>query len=192
MDSTNVAQGITWTEPDTLREVSCQTITKDEKLRMLKQQRFDKKVSDRKYVSKRDLGVSPEPVGVAQEGEGVSFVVQEHHARRLHYDFRLERGRVMKSWAVPKGLPLNPGEKRLAIEVEDHPLQYRKFEGTIPRGEYGAGIVTIWDKGTYQAKVWEEKMIEITLNGERLHGRYVLARFKKAGEKGWLLLKAND
>ncbi len=205
LDGVDVPQRITWLEPKFVCEVSYQTITKDGKLRMPKFNRLrsDKNVLEctldqiadtslRQYVAKRDLSVSPEPAGVIREGEGNSFVVQEHHARRLHYDFRLERQGVMKSWAVPKGLPLNSGEKRLAIEVEDHPLEYRKFEGTIPKGEYGAGTVTIWDKGSYQTKVWDEKMIEITLNGEKLHGRYVLARFKKAGEKGWILLKARD
>jgi len=205
LDGADVPQKITWLKPKLVCEVSYQTMTKDGKLRASKfnQLRPDKNAPDctldqivdenlREYVSKRDFSVSPEPAGTIREGEGSSFVVQEHHARRLHYDFRLERQGVMKSWAVPKGLPLNPGEKRLAIEVEDHPLEYGKFEGTIPKGEYGAGTVTIWDKGSYQLKVWDEKMIEITLKGERLRGRYVLAKFKKAGEKGWILLKARD
>jgi bifunctional non-homologous end joining protein LigD len=124
--------------------------------------------------------------------EGGAFVVHEHHARRLHYDFRLEREGVLKSWAVPKGLPEEPGEKRLAIEVEDHPLEYGEFEGTIPEGQYGAGTVKIWDKGSYEPIVWNENMIEIFVKGDRLHGRYVLTRFKKAGEKQWLILKAKD
>ncbi|MBM5804821.1 MAG: ATP-dependent DNA ligase [Candidatus Verstraetearchaeota archaeon] len=124
--------------------------------------------------------------------EGRSFVVHEHHARRLHYDFRLEKGGVLKSWAVPKGLPEEPGEKRLAIEVEDHSLKYREFEGTIPEGQYGAGTVRIWDKGSYEPLVWSKDTIEFVLSGDRLHGRYVLTRFKKAGERQWLLLKAKD
>jgi bifunctional non-homologous end joining protein LigD len=96
---------------------------------------------------------------------------------------------VLKSWAVPKGIPEQPGEKRLAVETEDHPLEYRLFEGTIPKGQYGAGTVTIFDSGTYEPKIWNEKIIEFTMNGRRLNVKYVLTRFKKAGEKQWLLLK---
>ena len=123
---------------------------------------------------------------------GTTFVVQEHHARRLHYDLRLERLGVLKSWAVPKGIPENHAEKRLAVETEDHPLAYGGFEGTIPQGEYGAGTVKIWDKGSYKLLVWNDDMIEFILNGGRLVGRYVLARFKKAGQKQWILIKARD
>jgi DNA ligase D-like protein (predicted 3'-phosphoesterase) len=143
------------------------------------------------YFSKRDFGFTPEPRSTVPEKEGQNFVVQEHHARRLHYDLRLQKNGVLKSWAVPKGIPVQPGEKRLAVETEDHPLEYRLFEGTIPKGQYGAGTVTIFDGGTYEFKVWNENIIEFTLSGRRLHGRYVLARFKKAGEKQWLLLKTN-
>jgi bifunctional non-homologous end joining protein LigD len=145
----------------------------------------------REYVAKRDFEVTPEPIGEDKKEEGRTFVVQEHHARRLHYDLRLEKDGVLKSWAVPKGLP-EAGEKRLAVETEDHPLEYRRFEGTIPKGQYGAGTVKIWDRGSYELKVWEKDKIEFTLIGEKLHGRYVLARFKKAGDKQWLLLKARD
>jgi DNA ligase D-like protein (predicted 3'-phosphoesterase) len=98
----------------------------------------------------------------------------------------------LKSWAVPKGIPEQSGEKRLAVETEDHPLVYRSFEGTIPEGQYGAGTVKIFDSGTYETKVWNENIVEFTLHGQRLRGRYVLARFKKAGEKQWLLLKAKE
>ena len=119
-------------------------------------------------------------------------MVQEHHARRLHYDLRLEREGVLKSWAVPKGPPSARGEKRLAVQTEDHPLEYGGFEGTIPEGQYGAGSVKIWDKGIYQPLIWLEDKIEFVLVGERLKGKYVLIRFKKAGEKEWLLLKARD
>jgi DNA ligase D-like protein (predicted 3'-phosphoesterase) len=116
-------------------------------------------------------------------------VVQEHHARRLHYDLRLEKDGILKSWAVPKGIPESSDEKRLAVETEDHPLEYANFEGTIPPGQYGAGTVKIWDKGSYEAKVWDEIKIEFNLHGEKLRGRFVLVRLKKAGDKNWLLLK---
>ena len=144
------------------------------------------------YVSRRDFAVTPEPSGTVSNEEGRTFVVQEHHARRLHYDLRLEKNGVLKSWAVPKGIPEQPGEKRLAVETEDHPLEYRSFEGTIPEGQYGAGTVKIFDSGTYEMNVWSDNMVEFTLQGHRLRGRYVLARFKKAGEKQWLVLKAKE
>jgi bifunctional non-homologous end joining protein LigD len=145
------------------------------------------------YLSKRDFGITPEPAArLSTDGDGTTFVVQEHNSRRLHYDLRLQRFGVLKSWAVPKGVPENPGDKRLAVETEDHPLGYAEFEGTIPQGEYGAGTVKIWDKGSYRLKVWDKDKIEFILEGGRLEGRYVLARFKKAGPKQWLLLKAKN
>jgi DNA ligase D-like protein (predicted 3'-phosphoesterase) len=150
-----------------------------------------KQSSLNEYASRRDFKVTTEPRGEETKGEGNSFVVQEHHARALHYDLRLEKDGVLKSWAVPKGLP-EPGQKRLAVQTEDHPLEYRNFEGTIPAGQYGAGTVKIWDKGTYETKVWTEEKVEFKLNGKRIRGGYVLARFKRAGEKEWLLLKAKD
>jgi len=124
--------------------------------------------------------------------EGMVYVVQEHHARRLHYDLRLEKEGVLKSWAIPKGLPEVPGDKRLAIQVEDHPLEYRGFEGEIPKGEYGAGTVKIWDKGSYEPVIWNDDMIEILIKGNRIQGRYVLTRFKKAGKNQWLILKVRE
>ena len=124
------------------------------------------------------------------EGGGNYFVVQEHHARRLHFDLRLEREGVLKSWAVPKGIPVVPGEKHLAVAVEDHPLDYGHFEGTIPEGQYGAGTVSIWDNGTYDTKHWDPDKIEVTLHGHRITGPYVLVRFKRAGKNEWLFFRA--
>jgi bifunctional non-homologous end joining protein LigD len=144
------------------------------------------------YFSKRDFSVTTEPKGYGEKGENRTFVVQEHHARRLHYDLRLESEGVLKSWAVPKGIPENPDQKRLAVKTEDHPLDYANFEGTIPEGQYGAGTVKIWDRGSYQPKVWDENMIEFTLKGQKLRGRYVLVRLKRAGEKNWLMLKGRE
>jgi bifunctional non-homologous end joining protein LigD len=104
----------------------------------------------------------------------------------------LEREGVLKSWAVPKGIPEEPDVKRLAVQTEDHPLAYGGFEGEIPKGQYGAGTVKIWDQGVYVAKLWETDKIEFLLQGKRLSGRYVLVRLKRGGEKNWLLLKARD
>ena len=144
------------------------------------------------YRRKRDFAVTAEPVGEVIKGKEGIFVVQEHHARRLHYDLRLEKDGVLKSWAVPKGIPESHDQKRLAVQTEDHPIEYADFAGTIPKGQYGAGTVTIWDKGDFQPKVWDENMVEFTLNGKKLVGRYILVRLKKAGEKSWLLLKGKE
>jgi bifunctional non-homologous end joining protein LigD len=121
------------------------------------------------------------------------FVVHEHHARHLHYDFRLEMDGVLKSWAVPKGPSMNPADKRLAIMVEDHPLDYASFEGVIPEGQYGAGTVSIWDKGTYQLidGEIESGRLEFLLKGKRLKGTFVLIKMK-GKEKEWLLIKKKD
>lgn len=123
---------------------------------------------------------------------GNTFVLHEHFARHHHFDFRLERDGVLVSWAVPKGLPETPGERRLAIAVEDHPLSYGDFEGTIPEGQYGAGEVKIADAGTYEPLEWTDERIEVVLHGRQFSGEYVLLRFKKAGEKNWLVLKGKD
>ncbi|MBC7120852.1 MAG: ATP-dependent DNA ligase [Candidatus Methanosuratus sp.] len=120
------------------------------------------------------------------------FVVHEHRAKRLHYDLRLERDGVLKSWAVPKGIPLEKGVKRLAIQVEDHALEYAGFEGAIPEGEYGAGTVSIWDSGEYEAISWEGDKIEVIFNGKILSGKYTLLRFRKAGGNQWLILRTDN
>jgi len=120
---------------------------------------------------------------------GPRFVLHEHFAKHHHFDFRLERNGVLVSWAVPRGLPEQPGERRLAIAVEDHPPDYIGFEGTIPEGEYGAGAVKIADTGTYEPVLWETDRIEVILHGARFSGKYTLVRFKKAGDKEWLVLR---
>jgi DNA ligase D-like protein (predicted 3'-phosphoesterase) len=142
----------------------------------------------RKYHEKRNFSVTSEP-----EGHPVmtanSFVIQEHHSHKLHYDLRLERDGVLKSWAVPKGVPETVGEKHLAVAVEDHPLEYGTFEGEIPPGQYGAGTVTIWDSGTYDTKHWDAEKIEVMFHGKRLNGAYVLVKFKRAGKNNWLVFR---
>ena len=145
------------------------------------------------YRGKRDSSRTPEPVpadpaeavpaGSAGGSAGI-FVVQEHHARRLHWDFRLERDGVLVSWALPKGVPDDPGVNHLAVHTEDHPLEYAGFHGEIPRGEYGAGAVTIWDHGTYEVLKWDEREVKVNLHGERLAGGYVLFA---TGGKNWMI-----
>jgi bifunctional non-homologous end joining protein LigD len=128
----------------------------------------------------RDFEATPEPSGdeaVAPSRDGLPrFVVQEHHATSLHWDLRLERDGVLPSWAVPKGIPPDPRVDHLAVQTEDHPLMYLAFHGDIPEGSYGAGQMTIWDTGTYEAHEWTDKKVEMTLHGERARGRYVLFR----------------
>ena len=132
------------------------------------------------YRSMRDGAKTPEPMGDAPPGKtalratGNSFVIQEHHATALHYDFRLERDGVLVSWAVPKGVPTEAGKNHLAVHTEDHPLEYGQFEGEIPRGEYGAGKVTIWDRGTYDLEKWRDDEVIFTIHGEK-HGSQRLA-----------------
>jgi bifunctional non-homologous end joining protein LigD len=146
------------------------------------------------YKKKRDPKKTPEPFGGKKRGKEPIFVVQRHDARRLHYDFRLERNGALASWAVPKGPPLEPGQQHLAVHVEDHPLEYATFEGEIPKGEYGAGTVEIWDKGTYE--LVEEKKdggLTVHLHGERLKGTYALVPAKLSGDpKNWLILRKKD
>lgn len=117
------------------------------------------------------------------------FVVQEHHATRLHWDFRIEQNGVLRSWAVPKGPPITEGPKRLAIQVEDHALSYIDFEGQIPEGRYGAGSVRIWDRGSYQLLLEEHRKLHIRMHGAKMKGDYRLINFK---DKNWLLYKVRS
>jgi bifunctional non-homologous end joining protein LigD len=152
------------------------------------------------YRRKRDFRRTPEPAGEAAPGAGRSFCVQRHAARRLHYDFRLELDGVLKSWAVPKAPSLDPAEKRLAVHVEDHPLAYGSFEGTIPAGEYGAGEVILWDRGHWEPvgdpdEGYRRGKLKFALHGDKLRGGWTLARMGgRSGEggKNWLLLKERD
>ena len=154
------------------------------------------------YNRKRDFTKTGEPKGRKLKGKGDSFVVQKHDASRLHWDFRLELDGVLKSWAVPKGPSLDPGDKRLAMRTEDHPLDYGDFEGTIPKGEYGGGTVMLWDQGRWiphpdkdPRKTLEEGHLHFTLEGERMKGEWVMFRLKpRPGEKAepWMLKKVTD
>jgi len=143
------------------------------------------------YHRKGDFRKSPEPTGKAKETTDMPiYVVQKHAARRLHYDLRLEMGGVLKSWAIPKEPPTVPGIKRLAVQVEDHPIDYATFEGVIPQGQYGAGTVEIWDSGNFEPIEVEENKIVISINGKRLKGEFCLVRTKFQGsDKNWLFFK---
>lgn len=146
------------------------------------------------YRKRRRFADTPEPKGARPKaGKAPIFVIQKHHARSLHYDLRLEMRGVLKSWAVPKGPPKKIGEKHLAVLTEDHPMEYAKFEGIIPAGNYGAGKVEIWDSGTFEnmktdslTKCFKDGVIEFRAEGKRLKGTYALVHFK---EKNWLLIK---
>jgi bifunctional non-homologous end joining protein LigD len=140
------------------------------------------------YRSKRSFEATPEPDGGGEAaGEGSRFVIQEHHATRLHWDFRLERDGVLVSWALPRGVPLDPSDDHLAVHTEDHPLDYFDFEGEIPKGEYGGGQVTQWDAGRYETEKWEDGKVVVRLDGGRVAGRYALFRTGKGGEKNWMI-----
>jgi bifunctional non-homologous end joining protein LigD len=158
-----------------------------------------------RYRSKRNLAETPEPAGSMRgAGESRIFVVQKHAARRLHYDFRLAIEGVLASWAVPRGPSMNPADKRLAIRTEDHPLEYADFEGVIPAGQYGAGAVMVWDKGSYEpeddippAKQLARGKIGVMLQGEKLRGGFTLIRTGPRAPdsdegKRWLLVKHRD
>lgn len=159
------------------------------------------------YKRKRTLRNTPEPAGGKSPGGELRFVVQKHKASRLHYDFRLEMRGALKSWAVPKGPSLNPEDKRLAMEVEDHPYDYKDFEGIIPKGNYGAGTVIVWDEGTYETleaksdkkamerellKQWKEGSLKFVLHGKKLKGEFALVRMKGKDDNAWLLIKHRD
>jgi bifunctional non-homologous end joining protein LigD len=166
----------------------------------------EKKLAE--YNRKRDFEKTPEPAGRAERSRGgaLRFVIQKHAASSLHFDFRLELDGVMKSWAVPKGPSLDPSAKRLAIQVEDHPIEYNTFEGTIPEGEYGGGTVMLWDRGSYTAaddsaepetelrRGYEGGELSFVLSGERLHGAWALIRTHRGagGKAQWLLVKRRD
>src|SRR5256714_13889643 len=155
----------------------------------------------KKYKQKRDFSKTAEPAGgkpLPKQVRGACrFVIQKHDARRLHYDFRLQMERVLKSWALPKGLPWQQGEKHLAVEVEDHPIEYETFEGVIPEGNYGAGSVMVWDRGAYYVygeqplKSLREGKLHLVLAGEKAKGEWTLVRIRgRDGEKNqWLILK---
>jgi len=157
------------------------------------------------YQDKRHFGRTPEPAGGGRPpGSEPIFVIQQHAARTLHYDFRLEVAGVLKSWALPKGPSVNPQDKRLAVPTEDHPLDYADFEGVIPPGEYGAGTVVVWDMGTYRnltekkgkAFTMEEGLahghVKVFLKGKKLTGAFALNRFKTGKDEAWLLIKVDD
>ena len=152
------------------------------------------------YRRKRNFGATPEPSGeLSPAGDSLAFVIQKHAATRLHYDFRLELDGVMLSWAVPKGPSFDPADKRMAVRVEDHPVSYNSFEGTIPKGHYGAGTVIIWDRGTWVPvgdphKGLEEGKLVFALHGEKLAGLWELVRIAKPGDRQdpWMLFKKRD
>jgi bifunctional non-homologous end joining protein LigD len=141
----------------------------------------------REYERKRDFDSTPEPAVAEEAGSGRQrFVIQEHHARRLHWDLRLERDGVLASWAVPNGIPDDPAHNRLAVRTEDHPLEYLEFEGEIPKGEYGAGTMIVWDRGTYEAHKFRDDEVIVTFHGERVNGKYALFRTGK-DPKDWMI-----
>ncbi|GAA1832240.1 hypothetical protein GCM10009836_07870 [Pseudonocardia ailaonensis] len=146
------------------------------------------------YRRKRDRGRTPEPIpdtDPERSGPGERFVIQEHHARALHWDLRLERDGVLASWAVPKGLPVDTETLRLAVRTEDHPMEYLEFSGEIPAGEYGGGRMAIWDTGTYETSKWSAREVAFTLHGERARGSYVLVRSDQQRRDGWLLKRTD-
>ena len=148
------------------------------------------------YAAKRDLSKTPEPPAkVRRSGKALMFTIQKHNASHLHYDFRLEHAGVLLSWAVPKGPSYDPGVKRLAVHVEDHPVSYGKFEGAIPEGNYGAGTVLVWDFGTWVPlenvdDMLKKGVLKFELKGQRMHGNWALVQMH--GSKDWLLIKEHD
>lgn len=143
-----------------------------------------------KYNSKRNFNKTKEPIGkLSKKRKKLTFCIQHHLARKDHYDLRLEHNKTMPSWAIPKGPSYNPNDKRLAIKVEDHPLSYKTFEGTIPKGEYGGGTVMLFDIGTYEIIKYEKNLIKVIFHGQRLKGMWTLTHFK---DNNWLLIKDKD
>lgn len=145
------------------------------------------------YRKKRDPSRTPEPVPADEalpKGNDDTFVIQEHHARRLHWDVRLERGGVLVSWAVPKGLPTVPGDIRLAVHTEDHPMEYATFSGEIPRGEYGGGRMFIWDRGRYETVKWSDREVAVVFDGGRIKGKYTFFRSGRDG-KDWMVRRSD-
>lgn len=143
-----------------------------------------------KYNNKRNFNITSEPIGkIFKKNKKLTFCVQHHIARKDHFDFRLEYNGTMSSWAIPKGPSYNPKDKRLAIKVEDHPISYKNFEGTIPKGEYGAGTVMLFDLGYYKIIKYEKHLIKVILHGKRLKGMWTLTHFK---DDNWLLIKDHD
>jgi DNA ligase D-like protein (predicted 3'-phosphoesterase) len=141
------------------------------------------------YKKKRKFSATPEPEGKIKKNKGkLIFVIHKHQASHLHWDLRLEMDGVLRSWAVPKEPPIEKGIKRLAIQVEDHPLEYAKFKGIIPEGNYGAGKVEIWDNGFYELKIMDSKKIEFFLHGKKLKGLFVLIKTGYV-KNGWLWFK---
>jgi len=151
-------------------------------------------MSLKKYKQKRNFKRSPEPKGRKEKKKENRFVIQKHAATNLHYDFRLAMDGVLKSWAVPKKPPKKAGVKRLAMQVEDHPLDYIDFEGEIPKGNYGAGKVEIWDKGKYELKEKKKDELKFILKGDKLEGEYVLVKpkSKSFSKKSWLFFKTKS
>ena len=144
------------------------------------------------YKNKRNFSKTSEPSGkiISRKSKKLIYVIQKHHATRLHYDLRLEINGVLVSWAVPKEPPMEKGIKRLAVMTEDHPIGYEKFHGEIPKGEYGGGKVEIWDSGFYELKIKDEKKIEFFIHGKKLKGLYVLVKTNFGGKgKSWLFMK---
>jgi bifunctional non-homologous end joining protein LigD len=198
------------------------TLSKEQQAAMAQSDRSNDSAQDgqlAEYRSKRDFSRTKEPAGGAPAGDAPAsadretsrllFVVQKHDASRLHYDFRLELDGVLKSWAVPKGPSLDPADKRLAVMTEDHPLEYGGFEGTIPKGEYGAGTVLLWDLGWWELDLdWNRSMrhpgptdptaalaageLKFVVHGKKLGGSWALVQMKGRGDKNWLLLKHRD
>lgn len=156
------------------------------------------------YREKRDFTKTSEPEGArnTRSGKGHSYLIQKHEARNLHFDFRLEHEGVLKSWAIPRGPSMDPGDKRLAVRTEDHPLEYGKFEGSIPKGQYGGGTVMLWDEGTWEPiddpeEGFKEGKLKFVIHGKRLQGGFALVRLRsdtgrKQGKENWLLIKEKD